>query len=443
VLNWIWLGLVVVAIAYGGWNGTLLPGVDAETQPGVVAAIGNYAKAAVTLVIGLVGFMVFWLGVMRVAFDGGLRDRIARAIAPLTLRLFPEVPPDHPAMSAMVMNMASNILGMGNAATPFGLKAMRELARLNPHPGSASNAMVLFLAINTSAITLLPPLGTIAIRASAGSADPYAIWIPTVIATTCSTLGAVTAYVLLGGMRVFAHRPLADAAAAEAAARDALPEADLPPTPPARPTLARNVLTALVVLGIGFVMASDLARLDAPSASEAAAHVAQAWLIPLLLLGLLLFGFRQGVDVYESAVDGAREGLDVAVRIVPYLVIILVAIGMLRASGAITAASQLLDPYTSAVGVPAEALPMVLLRPLSGSGAFAVMNDIIVAHGADSFIGQLTSTLMGSTETTFYVLAVYFGAAGVRVGRHTVLACLAGDFCGFVGAVAACHWWFG
>ena len=204
MLNWIWLALIVVAVLYGGWNGALAPGVDPDAAPGVTNAIGNYARAAVTLVIGLVGFMVFWLGVMRVAFDGGLRTVIARAIAPLTRRLFPEVPADHPAMSAMVMNMSSNILGMGNAATPFGLKAMKELARINRHPGVASDAMVLFLAINTSAITLLPPLGTIAIRSAAGSADPFEVWIPTLCATICSTVGAVAAFFLFGRLPAFA-----------------------------------------------------------------------------------------------------------------------------------------------------------------------------------------------------------------------------------------------
>lgn len=444
MLNWIWLGLIVVAVLYGGWNGTLAPGADPELEPGVTNAIGQYARSAVTLVIGLVGFMVFWLGVMRVAFDGGLRSLIARVISRLTNRLFPEVPADHPAMGAMVMNMSSNILGMGNAATPFGLKAMKELERLNPLPGIASDPMVLFLAINTSAITLLPPLGTIAIRLAAGSTDPFSIWVPTLIATTCSTVGAVTAFFALRRLPAFALPPApagaTDAAALMPADPDAEPEHDA--APPAFDR-TRTAITAVVILALVAVMARDLAGLDGATAAGLVQRLAQAWLIPLLLLGLLLYGFAKGVDVYESAIVGAREGLEVAVRIVPYLVIILAAIGMLRASGAIDAGARLLDPYTSAIGVPAEVLPMALLRPLSGSGSFAIMNDIITAHGPDSFVGQLTSTLMGSTETTFYVLAVYLGAAGIRSGRHVLLACLTGDLCGFAGAVAACHWWFG
>jgi spore maturation protein SpmA len=443
VLNWIWLALIVIAVLYGGWNGALIPGADPDASPGVTNAIGNYAKAAVTLVIGLVGFMVFWLGVMRVAFDGGLRALIARAIAPLTRRLFPDVPADHSAMGAMVMNMSSNILGMGNAATPFGLKAMKELAAINRHPGVASDSMVLFLAINTSAITLLPPLGTVAIRTAAGSLDPFSIWLPTLIATTCSTAGAVTVFYLLRGLPAFAHVPAADATTSDVGPDDE-GAGEIDDAAPVRAFAPlRGTITAAVMITLVAVIGRDLAALDAAGGASYVQHLAQAWLVPLLLLGLLLYGFAKGVDVYESAIVGAREGLDVAVRIVPYLVIILAAIGMLRASGAIDAASHFLDPYTSAIGVPAEVLPMAILRPLSGSGAFAVMNDIVTAHGPDSFVGQLTCTLMGSTETTFYVLAVYLGAAGIRSGRHVLLACLSGDLCGFAGAVAACHWWFG
>ncbi|MEE2664499.1 MAG: nucleoside recognition domain-containing protein [Myxococcota bacterium] len=445
MLNWIWLALIVIAVLYGGWNGVLVPGPDPDASPGVTQAIGNYATAAVTLVIGLVGFMVFWLGVMRVAFDGGLRALIGRVISPLTRRLFPDVPGDHPAMGAMVMNMSSNILGMGNAATPFGLKAMKELGRINPLPGIASDSMVLFLAINTSAITLLPPLGTIAIRLAAGSADPFEIWVPTLIATTCSTIGAVSAFFALRGLPVFsldrAAAPLELEPELEIEGGDEIEIEGDAPVRSFDPT--RASITAVVLIALFVVMARDMARVDATTGAAYVQHLAQAWLIPLLLLGLLLYGFAKGVNVYESAIAGAREGLDVAVRIVPYLVIILAAIGMLRESGAIDAVSRALDPYTSAIGVPAEVLPMAILRPLSGSGSFAIMNDIVTTHGPDSFVGRLTCTLMGSTETTFYVLAVYLGAAGIRSGRHVLLACLAGDLCGFAGAVAACHWWFG
>jgi spore maturation protein SpmA/spore maturation protein SpmB len=439
VLNGIWLGLVLVSIAYAAF----VPGrMDAVTT-----ALLDGAAAAVRLVIGLVGAMVLFLGLTRVAFDGGLRDWLGRLLAPLARRLFPEVPPDHPAMGAMVMNMSSNMMGLGNAATPFGLKAMRELARLSTHPGSATNAMVLFLAINTSAITLFPPFGTIAVRQAAGSADPWAIWFPTLVATTCSTVAAVSAYFALGRLPAFRPRPpdVAPAPAPPVAGEEAT--ADVP-APDAAPPHARSRLRSAIVIGFVAVVAAglalEIARLVPElGASGAFKELVGSWLLALLVGALLLVGLGSGVKAYDSMIQGGREGLEVALRIVPYLVAILAAVAMFRASGALGLVIGALDPRTSAVGVPAEVLPMALLRPLSGSGAFGVMSEIITTHGPDTFIGYLTCTLMGSTETTFYVLALYLGAAGVVDGRHALAACLVGDLGGFVGAVAACHWFFG
>ena len=438
VLNWIWLGLILVSILYASF----IPG----RMEVISSALFDSVEAAVQLVIGLLGVMVFFLGLTRVAFDGGLRDWIARRLAPLTLRLFPEVPADHPAMGAMIMNMASNMMGLGNAATPFGLKAMAELAKLNPHPGAASNAMVLFLAINTSAITLFPPLGTIAVRQAANSADPWAIWAPTLIATTCSTLTAVIAYYLLGRLPIFRHRP---EPRTQTPQEIEIPDLDVsipnfeeqaraPITP------ARRLLILACAASLALAPGLDARRLAGEAGALGAfKEIVRNWLIPLLIVGLLLIGVAGRVRVYDSMIEGAKEGLQVAVRIVPYLVAILSAIAMLRASGALGLVIDTLDPYTSALGIPAEVLPMALLRPLSGSGAFAVMSEILTTHGPDSFVGYLTSTLMGSTETTFYVLALYLGAAGVVNGRHALASCLIGDLGGFVGAVAACHWFFG
>lgn len=452
MLNGIWLFLALTAIVWASVWG----------DPKAVGdALFESAQSAVQLVIGLVGVMVFFLGLMRIAFDAGLRDAIARGLTPVTRRLFPEVPADHPAMGAMIMNMASNVLGMGNAATPFGLKAMSELARLNRHSGSASNAMVLFLAINSSAITLLPPLGTIGVRAAAGSQDPWAIWLPTLFATTCSTLVAVTSYFVLGRLPIFAHRPELRAAVpagehvppstqtAETTRfqdeGDAIQSVD---TVDARTAgggrrLARRLLV-LAVLGVFlFGLGRDFAAtFSSGGLALALRQVLQIWTLPALLLAILLLGLARGVKVYDAMIAGGREALDVAVRIVPYLVAILVAVAMFRASGALDFMVGGIDPWTSRLGVPAEALPMALLRPLSASGAFGVMSEILTAHGPDSYIGLLTSTLMGSTETTFYVLAVYLGAAGVVDGRHALLACLAGDLAGFLGAVAACDYFF-
>jgi spore maturation protein SpmA len=437
VLNWIWLLLVLVSVGYAGLTGRM---------PELVTSVDEGAKAAVQLVIGLVGIMVFMLGVMRVAFDAGLRDAIARGLAPLLRRLFPEVPPDHPAMGAMVMNLASNILGLGNAATPFGLKAMVELGKLNPHPGCASNAMVLFLAINTSAVTLLPPLGTIAVRLAAHSADPWAIWVPTLIATCCSTVAAVAMYYALlplpgfraGPVQGEAERPADDPSLPDLPALGA-PAADRRPL-----GLGRWLVILGFAAAVGAGLVSEAVRLSAElSAGGIFKQMVQTWLLPLLIGGLLLFGVARRVPIYDSMIEGAKEGLEVAVRIVPYLVAILVAVAMLRASGFLDLVIHALDPLTSRVGVPAAVLPMALLRPLSGSGAFGVMSEILNAEGPDSFVGMLASTIQGSTETTFYVLALYYGAARIKNTRHTLAAALTGDLAGFVGAVAACHLFFG
>ena len=444
MLNAIWLVLAVGALLVAAVSG-------ADVISAVIDAIFDSARSAVQLVIGLVGVMVFFLGLMRIAFDAGFRDVIARWLTPITRRLFPEIPDDHPALGAIIMNMASNVLGMGNAATPFGLKAMSELAKLNRHSGSASNAMVLFLAINSSAVTLLPPLGTIGIRAAANSADPWAIWMPTLFATSCSTTAAVLAYVLLGRLPFFDHRPDLpgdsaatgwESASAEAETQEEAPRALEPEA--AQRRLARlglvGLLAALFMWAVG---GSFLGTLATDGFGSAIRDVLRLWTLPALLLAVLLYGFSKRVRIYDSMVAGGREALAVAVRIVPYLVIILVAVAMFRASGALGYLIGLIDPFTSQIGVPAEVLPMAFIRPLSGSGALGVMSEIFTVHGPDSFIGMLTSTLMGSTETTFYVLAIYFGAAGVVDGRHALFACLTGDIAGFFGAVAACHYFFG
>jgi spore maturation protein SpmA len=449
MLNAIWLGLVAGALVFAALGGP-------DTLKAVVDALFASARSAVQLVIGLIGVMVFFLGLMRVAFEAGLRDVIARWLTPITRRLFPEIPADHPAMSAMIMNIASNVLGMGNAATPFGLKAMNELARLNHHSGSASNAMVLFLAINASAVTLLPPLGTIGVRAAAGSTDPWAIWMPTLFATICSTSTAVAAYYAFGRLPVFRHRP--ELAGDPSASRSGL-ETDEPmqtdptsgssddePTDaeaPGAATLRRITVALALVALLTFIGQAFATAWTDGGLIVALRSVLQTWALPALLVAVLIYGFARRVRIYDAMVEGGREALSVAVTIVPYLVVILVAVGMFRASGALDFVIGWIDPLTRAVGVPGEVLPMALIRPLSGSGALGVMSEILTAHGPDSFIGLLTSTLMGSTETTFYVLAVYLGAAGVVDGRHALLACLSGDLAGFFGAVAACHFFFG
>jgi spore maturation protein SpmA len=435
VLNGIWLALILSSILCAAFTGRM-----EALQKGLIDAAGD----AVKLVIGLVGVMAFFLGLMRVARDGGLLLAVARGLEPLMRRLFPEVPPDHPAMGAMIMNLASNVLGLGNAATPFGLKAMTELNRLNARPGVASDAMVLFLAINATSVALLPS-GTIAVRAAAGSLQPAAIWVPTLIATTCSTVTAVLMHYALRRLPRF--RPEAHALAPTEAAPET-PAESLPEIPgptsiaPATPS-ARVIVWGFglaLLLALGLHVRSSMAA--GSSGFDVFLAVTSTWLLPALIAGFLLVGLRGRVRVYESAVEGAREALEVGVRIVPFLVIILVAVAMFRASGALEFVVSILDPVTSRIGVPAEALPMALLRPLSGAGAFGVMSEILKTQGPDSFVGMLVSTYQGTTETTFYVLAVYLGAARVREGRHALAACLAGDVAGFAAATAACHAFF-
>ncbi len=432
MLNAIWLGLVLISVLYAAYAGTM---------PAVTAAAFKSAETAIGDVIKLTGFMIFMLGVMRVASEGGLLAAIARGLSPILRRLFPEVPPDHPAMGAMVMNMAANMLGLGNAATPFGLKAMAELNKLNPYPGVATDAMVLFLVINATAIHLMPPTGTMAVRAAAGSAAPSAIWVPTLIATTCAMTVGVLVVFLLRRRERYAARPLPDAepAVARSAAPD-LPDTTLPMPGPASPV--RNALTIAIGLALLAAVVWAIAVPGDRTRADIAKEIVNQWLIVLLVVGLLLVGLRGGVRIYDEMVAGAREGLDVVVRIAPYLVVILVAVGMFRASGALDLLIGALDPFTSAIGFPAAALPMALLRPLSGSGSFAVMAEILHAHGPDSFVGMVASTLQGSTETTFYVLTVYFGSVGVREMRHVLPALLIGDLAGFAGATAACHLFF-
>lgn len=440
MLNVIWIGLVLVSVVAAAFTGRM----EAVSNGALQAA-----KSAIELVITLTGGMVLFLGLVRVAADGGMLRWVVRGLRPILRRLFPDVPPDHPAMAAMIMNFAANIMGLGNAATPFGIKAMVELNKLNPIQGSATNTMALFLAINTSSIVLFPPTGTVFARVEAGSSMPFAIWVPTLFATFCSTTVAITVCLMLQRLSMFRPNPpeRADAAEEELPEEENLPDIELPDVDAPAEPMGRQRAVVLTVFGVA-LFAGLVWRLSERIPEVGAwgfvrDELIVHWMLPLLIAGMVLVGVAGRVRVYDVLVDAGREGLDVAVRIAPYLVAILVAIGMFRGSGALDLLIGWLEPLTSAVGVPAESLPMALLRPLSGSGSFGVMAEILQTHGADSFTGLVTSTLMGSTETTFYVLAVYLGAARVGDARHILPACLAGDFAGFVGAVVACHLFFG
>jgi spore maturation protein SpmA len=424
----------VTAVRQILWTGAAA-GATGTAALSPMAALGqgmvDNAGASVTLAIGLIGVMALFLGLMKVAEAGGLLVIIARTIRPLMTRLFPEVPADHPAMGAMILNFSANVLGLGNAATPFGIRAMQELDRLNPVKGTATNAMVLFLAINTSSITILPT-GVIALRAAAGSVDPAAIVPTTLFATICSTTVAILAakfYQRLSPMPSAPAGAPPDPTPSPMDAKEAAADGD--PTASgtedqsglnetwqgaesgAYPTWVSVCVLSLIVALVPITI--FWGRTISP------------WIIPGLMMALLGFGFARRVPVYESFVDGARDGFNVAVRIIPYLVAILVAVAMLRSSGALEMFISLIGPVTGKAGLPAEALPMALLRPLSGSGAYGILASIIndPAVGPDSYAGFLVSTLQGSTETTFYVLAVYFGAVQIRRIRHGLAAGLA------------------
>jgi len=434
-VNAVFLALVLISFAVAAWRqvGWVAPDADAVSPMAALGtAVVDSAASAVTLAIGLIGVMALFLGLMKVAEAGGLLVVVARLLRPLLVRLFPDVPADHPAMGAMVMNLSANALGLGNAATPFGIRAMQALDTLNPAKGTATNSMALFLAINTSSITLLPT-GVIALRASAGSADPAAILPTTLFATLCSTAVAILAAKTY--QRLWPTPPPVEAP------RDSMPEAKAQEAEAAETPMEEELgaYPAWVsALGLGAVVA--LIPLSVLYGAEVA-----PWIIPGLVVLFLLYGALRRVPVYEMLVEGAKEGFQVAVRIIPYLVAILVAVGMFRASGAMELVIGPLGALTGPLGLPADALPMALLRPLSGSGAYGVLASIIndPAVGPDSYVGYLVSTLQGSTETTFYVLAVYFGAVQVRRVRHALAAGLTADLAGVAGAVAACLYLFG
>lgn len=424
-MNVVFFVIVLSAFVVAAWKQLTLPSVESTPMHALSSAMVDSASGAVELAIGLVGVMTLFLGLMKIAEAGGMLTMLARLIRPLMVRLFPEVPAEHPAMGAMILNISANALGLGNAATPFGIRAMQELDTLNHHKGTASNSMVLFLAINTSSVTLLPT-GIIALRASAGSADPAGILPTTLFATACSTLVAILAALVY--RRFFPLGQVVASPAAEQSSASAGGEVieHHGAYPVWASFLALGILVALIPLTVFY------GREIAP------------WILPGLMLGFLAFGMWRKVAIYETFVEGAKEGFQVAIRIIPYLVAILVAVGMFRASGALDILVRAIGSWTEPLGMPAEALPMALLRPLSGSGAYGVVASVIndPAIGPDSYTGYLVSTLQGSTETTFYVLAVYFGAVQIKRIRHALWTALTADLVAIVAAVIAVSFLF-
>lgn len=393
-MNRVFFLMMGTAVAYAAWNGTLLPLQD--------ALFDMLRVAVMDVVFPLIGTLAFFLGLMKIAERAGAIDALARLLRPLLCRLFPDVPADHPAMGAIVLNLSSNALGLGNAATPFGIRAMQHLDELNKDKGVASDAMCLFIAINTSSVLIIPT-EMIAIRSALGSDDPFVIVPSTIVATLCSTIAAIVAVRFLRRWSAPHVNHRVDA------------------TPPS--------LWPLVAIGVGLACMATLFVAYGPHLTP--------WVLPALLATVLAAGAWKRVPMYDAFVEGAKQGFEVAITILPYVVAILAAVGLLRGSGAIDAFVVAASPLTAAVGVPSELLPMALVRPLSGSGSLGLATELMQTHGPDSTLGILASTLHGSTETTFYVMAVYGGAIGLQRFRYALAAALTADFVAFFATIAA------
>ena len=409
MLNWIWAGFFLVAFLAGLFRWLILgePGVWAA----MVASTFDMAKTGFEVSLGLTGVMCLWLGIMRLGEKGGAVELLARAFDPLLRRLFPSVPAGHPAGASIVMNLSANMLGLDNAATPLGLKAMKELQQLNPQPDTASNDQILFLVVNASAVTVIPT-AIMTYRAQLGAADPTDVFLPLLIATFCSTMVGILVTARVQKLPLF--NPV---------------------------TLAYlGGVTLLIGLLVGYC-----ASLDKETLERQTSLVANL-LIFSLIVAFLLLAARRRVAFYESFVDGAKEGFTVAVGIIPYLVAMLVAVGVLRASGALDQVLDVVRWVVGSLGLDArwvDALPVALVRPLSGSGSRGLVIETMKTLGPDSFAGRLACVIQGSTETTFYVLAVYFGSVGIKNTRHAIACGLTAELAGFLGAVAVCYLFFG
>lgn len=457
MLNWIWLAFLLIAVLVGGFTGRL----DVLTK----GAFETAKDAVMSLALPLTGLMAVWLGMMRLAERGGLVQIIARVLRPLLRRLFPDVPADHPAMGAMVMNMAANMLGLGNAATPLGLRAMALLQQLNPRKDTASNAMVTFLAINTASIQLLPTTA-ISYLILAGAKDPTGFVPAAVLATTVGLTSGILMSKLLERLRIFAPEPPDPTSATDNATpvieeNAASTEPELAPLTIGRQSILwlHTVLFAFMFLVIYAPDAMDWIpqALHAPwhygdpfaDMSRAEKPVLRAlrtislMAVPWLLTFLPLYATLRGVKVYEQFTDGAKEAFATATRIIPFLVAMLVSIRMLRDAGAIDAMTATLGPWLKHIQFPADLLPMVLLRPLSGSATLGVFVELINRHGEgygpDSLITKMAATIFGSTETTFYVLTVYFGSVAIRKTRHAILAGLTADTVAVIASITLCR----
>lgn len=409
MLNGLWLGFFVVAAvsAFSRWLG----GGDAAVFGAMVESLFAMARLSVEVMILLFGTLTLWLGFLRIAEKAGLVDILARMLTPLFRRLMPEVPPGHPALGLITLNFTANGLGLDNAATPIGLKAMRALQELNPRPDTASNAQILFLVLNASSLTLLP-VSIFMYRLQQGAPDPTLVFLPILIATTASTLAGFLSVAAVQRLKLWDPVVLA--------------------------------WMAGIGLALGTLMAT-LAGLSAAALAALSSLLGNLVLFGLVLLFLLAGAIRR-IPVFESFIEGAREGFEVAKNLLPYLVAMLCAIGVLRASGALEVLLGGIRIMVETAGWDTrfvEALPTALVKPFSGSAARAMLIELMKTGGVDSFPALVAATVQGSTETTFYVLAVYFGAVGIQRARHAVGCALLADVVGVLSAIGVCYWFFG
>ncbi|MDO6426922.1 nucleoside recognition domain-containing protein [Thalassotalea sp. 1_MG-2023] len=409
MLNNIWISFFVIAFASACYQWLFLDNAAVFAQ--IMDAVFNMSSVTVEIAIGLIGVLSFWLGAMKIAENAGLIQAISRAISPLFCRLMPEVPKGHAAMGSMTMNLSANVLGLDNAATPLGLKAMQDLQQLNPKKETASNAQILFLVLNTSSITLFP-VTVFVYRAQQGAASPTDVFIPILLATFASTIAGLLVVAMVQRLKLF------------------------------------NVVVfsyfALLFACLAAIV-TYFATLSANLVAEQSSLIANVVIFSLLIV-FIITAYLRRVDVYQSFIEGAKEGFKTSINIIPYLLAMLVAIGVFRASGALDVIISAIRQAVIYFGFDTrfvDALPTAFMKPLSGSGARAMMVETMNTHGADSFAGRLASIMQGSTETTFYVLAVYFGSVGIRYTRHAISCGLVADVAGMSAAIAVCYWFFG
>ncbi len=408
-LNFIWLGFFLIAFVVALAKTFIWQ--DYTVFPAMTESLFAMAKVGTNLALGYIGGMALWLGIMRIGEKAGAVAVLARLVNPLFSRIFPEVPKGHPAQGSIVMNFSANLLGLDNAATPLGLKAMKELQELNPLKDTASNAQIMFLVLNTSGLTIIP-VSVMILRAAAGAENPADIFIPILIATYCSSLFGLLVASLIQRINLLQWPIL---------------------------LWLGGMTTCITGMVFYFVSLSQ-------DALEAQSALTAALFIFTIIASFLVLGAFRKVNVYEEFVEGAKEGFGVAVKIIPFLVAMLVAIGVFRASGSFEAITDSVSTVVTKAGADdrfVEALPVAIMKPLSGSGARGLAAEAMETHDVDSFVGKLACTFQGSTETTFYVLAVYFGSVGIRKTRYALLAGLSADAAGVVAAIVVAYAFFG